>query len=204
MPELQHGAVLPWQELEKGPESVEVLAQVGRQLEEHRAAMLAEGLDDAVEVVELLADLGESLLVGDAPGGLEGEPEAGGHPTRPALEDRGPGHAVEGVVDLDRGQPLRVVVEHARGGQVLGVEAALPALVRKTARSGAKPHDGNAIRVRRPEVLPARSSSRSSRRRWGRPPGAHAESDRAPSGASTSSAKRESPSRRACSERSLP
>src|SRR5206468_958729 len=51
-------------------------------------------------------------------------------PARPRFQDRRLGHAVERVIDLDRPKALAVIAEHLLVRQVLGIERALPLLVR--------------------------------------------------------------------------
>ena len=61
--------------------------------------------------------------------------KSSGVASRPVLEHRRLRHPVEGVVDLDRGQALRVAGQHGVGLDVLGIEAALPLLEGIAART---------------------------------------------------------------------
>jgi hypothetical protein len=85
----------------------------------------------------------EPLEVCDLARGLEHEREVLGNLTRPILQNRLFGHAIEGVVDLDRVQAFAVVGEHPVVGKVLRVKGALPGLVRKAARADPAFHRRN-------------------------------------------------------------
>ena len=57
---------------------------------------------------------------------LERETEVIGRDLRPSSQQTVSRHPIEGVVDLDGRQPLRIEREHLLGGQLLGIEAPLP------------------------------------------------------------------------------
>ena len=67
--------------------------------------------------------------MGDLPRCFQDELEIGGDIARPRFKDRHAGHAVKGVVYLDRSKTLAVIMEHSFRGQVIGIETSLPLLV---------------------------------------------------------------------------
>jgi hypothetical protein len=114
-------------------------------LEEHGAELGAEGARGLEEIADILGRVQEALLVGDALGGLEDEGEPLPHLPRPAVEERKSRHPIEGVVDLDGGEPLRVEAEHVRLLKLRGVEAALPLLVTVAARAHPDAHEASRV-----------------------------------------------------------
>jgi hypothetical protein len=111
-----------------------------RELQQHRTRPIAEGQHPGAEVArdDVLRKGGGR--VGERALGLEAKPEIGRGVTHP-LRQRGLlGKTLEGVVDLDRVQPLRVRLEEAAGGQVSGVEDPAPLRVAEAARPDVEGH----------------------------------------------------------------
>src|SRR6267143_3650536 len=105
---------------------VEVLLEVGRQLEQDRPELGAKLASRLEKVAQRVVDALEPGDVGDALRCLEHERKArrrGRVPTGDGLRVR---HPVEGIVDLDRREPLGVVLEHLRLGEFGGIERPLP------------------------------------------------------------------------------
>src|SRR6185437_12757047 len=84
--------------------------------------------------------VGEAVDVGDPAGRLENEAERLGHLHRPVQQHFLLRNAIEGVVDLDRGQSGSVVAEHAVRRKVGRIEGALPLLVGPAAGADADVH----------------------------------------------------------------
>ena len=105
---------------EEAAQAVQILLEVGGQLEEHGPELRPQPRRRVDKVAERVADLAQAREVRDALGRLEGEGELGGRLRDPAGDGLGIGHAVEGVVDLHRGEALRIVGEHLRGGNFSG------------------------------------------------------------------------------------
>src|SRR5262249_23785569 len=78
------------------------------------------------EIPERIVHVLEPEHVGDALGRLEGEAEAVRSLGIPRGDGLGTRHPIEGVVDLHRREARRVVRQHLRGGELLGVETAPP------------------------------------------------------------------------------
>ena len=108
------------------PQPSQVFFEVGRELEEERPQLWAECPGGVDEVAERLVHVLEAGVVGDPPGHLEGKREPGRGLGIPGRDRFGVRHPVEGVVDLYRGEALRVVGEHLIGRELLGVEGAAP------------------------------------------------------------------------------
>ena len=125
---------------EEGVEQREVLSHRRRQLEEDRPELRPEHRRAAEQLGDDGFRLLEALVVSDPPRRLEREGETTGHLLRPPREHPLARHAIEGVVDLDRRQPLGVVAEPPVGRKLLGIEAPLPLLVRVAARAGRHLH----------------------------------------------------------------
>ena len=140
MPELEGGAGSLGEKVQELLQAVEVLLEVGRKLEENHAEPGPEGLEGFEQVGRLLLGALEALEVGDPARGLDREAEVIGHLRCPGLEHARLGQTVEGVVDLDGGKLRCVKPKHLAGRQVLGVEAPLPLLVAVSARSDAQVH----------------------------------------------------------------
>jgi len=84
-----------------------------RELKQHGAELVAEGLQPLDEPRHVVSRVLELLHVGDIAAGLGGEDEASRHRLAPAHEGAFARHLVEGVVDLDAdevpgivGQPI--------------------------------------------------------------------------------------------------
>src|SRR5205823_3900856 len=146
-----------------GREPLGVEAQVGRQLEEERPELLAEGGGELAEALDELARVAEPELVGDALRGLEREAEAGRRLPGPAGEERRRREALEGVVDLHRTELPRVEPEHLARGEVLGVERPAPRGVAEA--RGADEHVRDARRGRAACALLGSRRRRGTRRR---------------------------------------
>src|SRR6267143_5177368 len=129
----------PWQ----------VLLQVRRQLEQQGPELAAQRLGASEEFGDVGFALFQAQLVGDAARRLECEGEAFRHLFGPAREHRLGGHAVEGVVDLDRREMPGIVAQHPVRRMLFRVELAEPLLVGEAARSGEELRHGRIVRHRR-------------------------------------------------------
>jgi hypothetical protein len=137
--ELERGAVAFGQQREEVRQARHVLLQERRCLEQHGAAVLAQRLQHAVEVLHgVCGGVGlQPCVVRDAARRLDREAERRRHRLHPLLQHRGLGHLVEGVVDLHRRQPLGIERQHRVRRDLLGIEAALPLL--EGIAAGARP-----------------------------------------------------------------
>src|SRR5262249_4086064 len=97
-----------------------------RQLEEQGAARGAERLAATDELARRLSGILEPQAVRDLLGGLEREAERRWSLRRPAAQERGRRHAIEGVVDLHGAEHAGVERQHAARGLLLGVEGSTP------------------------------------------------------------------------------
>ena len=143
--ELQGGFPAPGNERQERREALEVELHVGRKLEQRGAALVAERVTDAEEVTHHVVRVLEAGMVGDALGRLDAEGEPVGDGRGPFDDDAFLGHAVEGVVDLDRGETRRVVREHLGRRQGLGVEGTLPLGEGVAAGADVDAHGGSVI-----------------------------------------------------------
>src|SRR5713101_10031805 len=126
-----------------------VFLEVRRQLKEHRAESIPQSRRDAKKEIHGVTRFLQSPDVRDALRRLQSEAKSVGHLLGPLRQGLGPGHPVEGVVDLD-GRKLRSIeAQHLRGGKVFRVEASLPLFVRETARADEEPHRVTRSRYRR-------------------------------------------------------
>ena len=138
VPELDgHG---PGQVGEQQLEQLRVPLLGRRELQQHWSSPIAQGPHPGAEVAgdDVLREPGRR--VGQRALGLEAEPEVGRGVADPLRQCSLLGQALEGVVDLDRVKPLRVDLENATGGQVLGIEGAFPLGVAEAAGADVEGH----------------------------------------------------------------
>src|SRR5206468_3256279 len=141
-------------------QSIHVLFEVGRQLEQDRPELGAELARRFEKVAQRIVDIPEPGDVGDALRCLEHECErrgCGGVPAGDGLRIR---HAVEGVVDLDRAQPLGVVLEHLRLGELRRIERPLPLGKVVARRPDVHPHATQTVLMLTNSLSPYSDSSR--------------------------------------------
>ena len=100
--ELEGGPRPLGQQLTELRQARDVGLEVRRQLEQQDAQPITERGRRLQQVAGLVVGLHEPLEVRDAPRRLDREAEAVGYLVTPRLDHARPGHAVEGVVDLDR------------------------------------------------------------------------------------------------------
>src|SRR4029453_12708866 len=125
-------AVAPRREQgERASEPVVVAPEVGRELPDDGAelARLDERLDALVVAPDSLGEALKPLDVGQVATRLGGEGEPRWRLLDPARDGVAGGQPVEGRVDLDRVEHLRVALEPAPLGQALRIERAAPAVV---------------------------------------------------------------------------
>ena len=116
MPELEGHAERCRQRREKLAQAVGRLLEVRGELEEQRAELVAEPLGSVTEVAQRLVHVAEPGEVGDPLRSLEDVGEAGGGGRGPARDGLHVRHPVE----------RRVVREHLRGRELVGIERPLP------------------------------------------------------------------------------
>src|SRR5580658_463050 len=153
--ELERGASARRQQRQKFIQGGEVLAQVGRQLKEDRAELRSERSRGLQEILRQVCAVLEPGDVRDALGRFERQFEILRSLALPAGENFLVRRAIKSVVDLDRGQRLRVVRQHLRRRELLRVEAAFP--LRVVITGGSNP-DGR--HGRRPCQRPSLATSR--------------------------------------------
>src|SRR6185436_52308 len=122
VPELEGGPHVGWDELEEARQARDVLPELRRELEQDRAEALAHRAVDVEREGEIRGAVLQALDVREALARLDDEAEVAARLRLPALDHAGLRRAVEGVVDLDRGEARRVVGEALLRRQVLGVE----------------------------------------------------------------------------------
>jgi hypothetical protein len=97
-----------------------------RELEQHRAELAAEPAGALQQAADRLLGVAQAPDVGEVAAGLDRHHEVGRGAVRPALEGRRLGQPVEGVVGLDGGEPVGVVLQPAGLGEPVRVEPAAP------------------------------------------------------------------------------
>ncbi len=125
-------AVAPRRKLLQGRgEALVVTVEVGGELPQHRAHLrrLDERLDPLVEALEPATKVGEPLHVGQVTARLDREQESGRCLLDPPGDGSAGGEPVEGVVDLDRVEQRRVVLEPPGGRKALRIDPAAPVVV---------------------------------------------------------------------------
>ncbi len=136
MAKLERGLQSLREDLQEGLQAVDVLLQVRRKLKEDRTQPIAQAFRRLLhEVAQRVVGFLQALVVRDSLAGLQDEGEVVRDFTPPLLEHLDLRDAVERVVDLHAVEPRAVVGQHARLGQVFGVEGPLPLLVGEAARS---------------------------------------------------------------------
>jgi hypothetical protein len=123
------------QEIHKSGEPVRVRPPSRRQLEQHRAQTIAEEQALIQESPQGLTTVLELLAVGDVAAGLEGETKPGRHGVEPIPDGLDRGKPVEAAVDLDTGEPPRIVRKPEPLRQVLRIKWAPPMVVLPSART---------------------------------------------------------------------
>src|SRR3954469_23652433 len=116
----------PRQRLQEMIEAFEVDRHVRRKLIEHRPERVLEPPGAAEEALERLLGGLQLLHVRQVTAGLDRVDETFWRAPAPGRESRSLGQPIKGVVDLDRVEPLRVVLEPAALGQLAGIEIAAP------------------------------------------------------------------------------
>jgi hypothetical protein len=128
-------AAAPGKAREEGLEHRVVLLEVGRQLPESRAQGDPQLVDPVEEALHRVLDADEALEVRDEPAAFDGVAKPRRSALAPAAYGRLRGEPVEAVVDLDRREALRVVVQPAGASEPTRVEPAAPVVVRPAART---------------------------------------------------------------------
>lgn len=118
-----------WDHVEQRGQAFEVGGEVRRCLKQDRAEPVAQNARRRHEPLHGLGAVAEAQLVGDPPRRLQRKREARRGLGCPPGEQRFGGEPVEGVVDLDPGQPGGVRGQEPGPLHPLGVEAALPLVV---------------------------------------------------------------------------
>src|SRR5690606_3395492 len=153
--ELRCGGGGAGQQREEAREAVAVEGEVGRELPEDGAELVAEEQHaGGEEVGERRLDVAQLLHVGDEAAALDGEEEAGRRRVVPAAEAGRALERVERAVDLDAVEPTARVLEFAAARQSGRIEAVVPAPVRPAGDADAQvhavhPNSGVGTRVRR-------------------------------------------------------
>ncbi len=136
VPELERRSPAPGQELEESLEPGHVLFQVRRELKQGRSQPLSQRRGDPQEIPERLLGSLKPVVVGDALGRLQREPELRRDLAGPGQQDALARHPIERVVDLHRGQSLRVGAEHPVVREARRIEASFPFLEGVAAGAG--------------------------------------------------------------------
>ena len=101
----------------------------GRQLEHDGAQLVAQQVHAREEFFDAGLRVLQLLHVREKAATLGGEAEVRGRGVAPSDDAAVRRQAIKGVIQLDRMEAIRVVVEHLRSGQFLGIERAEPVLV---------------------------------------------------------------------------
>jgi len=152
--QLERVAVAARQLAEELLEPLEVHVPTRRKLPEDRAELSAEPLREREEVPEASRRILQFDHVRDEAAPLHSEAEARGRGTAPHVERRLFRQVIEGVVQLDGVEVVRVPVEHLRGLQAFGIIAAQPVLIVPAGRADAELHDCEEMRTGRSACPP--------------------------------------------------
>src|SRR5207249_9297385 len=126
VPELPGAPQIGRELREEVVQPVQVLFEIWRQLKQDRPELRAQFARRLEEVAQRVVHVAEAGDVRDALGCLENEGEPsrrGGVPAGHRFRVR---HAIERVVDLHRGEPLGVILEHLGLGHLGRIERPLP------------------------------------------------------------------------------
>src|SRR4051812_23051002 len=147
----------PRQRAEGALQTLIVAVEVLRELPEERAELPAVGerLERLEEALDIRVQRLQPLDVRQVATGLDGEDETRRALLHPALDRRGGGQPVEGVVDLDRVEALGVVREPPALRQALGIETLAPVRV---GPAGAADPNGLQRRFRTSTAMSSRGS----------------------------------------------
>src|SRR6185503_3816071 len=159
MAELEGDPQVGREQIEHPTQALHVLLEVRRELEEQRTELPPEEAGRVAEVANGILHLLQALEVRDLLRGLEREGEVIGGGGRPAGHRLGIRQPVEGVVDLDGREALRIVRKHLACRESLWVEGALPLRIVVAGGSDAEARGGEAGRRGRHAVTSPRGRS---------------------------------------------
>src|SRR5690554_4904372 len=127
-------------DVEEVREAIDIDTELRRKLNQHGAELVTEHMHRVEEATGVVLAIREAFDVRDPAAQLDREAKVRRNLVSPPLEQRLLRKSVERVVDLDGRQPRRVIGEHVGRGESRRVEAALPLLVRESARAAVKVH----------------------------------------------------------------
>src|SRR5258708_32643724 len=130
MTKLERDLQVAWHVPKKLGQARDVFAKKGRELKEKRSKARSERARDSHEHVERVGCILQLCDVRDALRCLHPEDESVGHLTAPTFDELACVHAIKSVVDLHRGQVLRVEAQKLGGGKILRIKGPLPLFVR--------------------------------------------------------------------------
>src|SRR5262249_46697595 len=135
MPELERGLDAARQRRQEVAQPGQIRLEMWGELEEQGATRGAERFAATDELARRLRGILEPQAVWDLLRGLECEAERLRSLRRPAAQQRGRRHAIEGVVDLDGTEHAGVERQHAARGLLLGVEGSAPGGITEARRA---------------------------------------------------------------------
>src|SRR6185369_15392913 len=110
-------------------------AEMRRELEEERAALVTERRRERDEALRDLAGVAEAQLMRDPLRGLQREAERRRRLAPPRRQQGRRRQAIEGVVDLDGLEDAGVVLEHPARRRLGGIERTLPRWIAESRRA---------------------------------------------------------------------
>src|SRR5262249_31305808 len=126
MTKLESGPGFGRQQHQEFTEPRRVFFQIRRQLEQERPKLSLEHGGYFKEISDRIGGVFEALEMRDSLWGFEDEFKCCWHFRDPSFQDRGFGHSVESVVNLDGAKSFAVIAQHLLLGQILGIERSLP------------------------------------------------------------------------------
>src|SRR5438034_4042076 len=133
--ELEGDAPVRWEQGYDPLDPALIEGRAGRQLKEDRAQPIAKGRGLLRQHPDRLLQVGHAAVVRDSPVGLDREAEVRRDACDPAGDDALRLRPIEGGVDLDRWEVLRVIAQHLRRLDAAWIEPPTPTRIGKPRRA---------------------------------------------------------------------